>query len=79
MTTISITQLKTNPRAAISSAQDYPVAVQNRNDTEAYMVGKDLFEKLILYLEDAEDKKTIKNIDLNNKKDFEDFASTLGI
>lgn len=68
-----------NPSAAISSAQDYPLAVQNRNTTEAYLVGKGLFEKLVLFLEDAEDKRTIKSIDLKDKRDFEEFASELGI
>lgn len=79
MTTISISQLKMNPAAAISSAQDYPLAVQNRNTTEAYLVGKGLFEKLIVFLEDAEDIKTIKSIDLKDKSDFEEFASEFGI
>lgn len=79
MTTISISQLKANPAAALSSAQDYPLAIQNRNTTEAYLVGKSLFEKLILFLEDAEDRKAIKSIDLNDKRDFEEFASELGI
>lgn len=79
MTTVSISQLKANPAAAISSAQDYPLAVQKRNTTEAYLIGKSLFEKLVLFLEDAEDRKAIKSIDLNDKRDFEEFASELGI
>jgi len=79
MTTISISQLKANPAAALSSAQDYPLAVQNRNTTEAYLIGKGLFEKLILFLEDAEDRKAIKSIDLNDKRDFEEFVSELGL
>lgn len=79
MTTISITQLKANPASAISRSQDYPLAVQNRNDTEAYLVGKKLFEKMILYLEDLEDKKAIKKIDLEDKSDFGEFVSSLGL
>ncbi|KKP47621.1 MAG: Prevent-host-death protein [Candidatus Woesebacteria bacterium GW2011_GWA1_33_30] len=79
MTTISITNLKMNPALAIASAQDFPVAIQNRNDTEAYLIGKGLFEKMILYLEDIEDKKTIKNINMSDKRNFEDFASELGL
>lgn len=78
-TAISISQLKVNPAAAIASAQDCPIAVQNRNDTEAYLIGKGLFEKMVLYLENLEDKKAIKNIDLDDKMDFEEFAATLGI
>lgn len=79
MTTISISQLKLNPAAAISGAQDYPLAVQNRNTTKAYLVGKSLFEKLVTFLEDTEDKRAIKSINLKDKKDFEEFASELGI
>ena len=79
MTSISISQLKSSPSLAIADAQDYPVAIQNRNNTKAYLVGKSLFEKMIVYLEDAEDKKALKNIDLNDKRDFEDFASELGL
>jgi len=79
MTSVSISELKLNPSAAILKSQDYPIAVQNRNDTEAYLVGKNIFEKMILYLEDVEDKKAIKKIDVNDKSDFEDFASELGI
>ena len=79
MTSVSISELKANPSAVLSSAADYPVAVKKRNKTEAYVIGKDLFEKLILFLEDAEDKKVIKSIDLNKKRNFEDFAKELGI
>ncbi|MEK7498122.1 MAG: antitoxin [Patescibacteria group bacterium] len=79
MTSVSISQLKANPAAVLSSASDYPVAVQNRNKTAGYLVGKDLFEKMILFLEDIEDKKTIESIDLDDKGDFEEFAKELGI
>mgnify|MGYP001560899966 CR=1 FL=1 len=79
MTTISISQLKTNPSAVLSSAEDYPVAVQNRNRTTGYIMGKDLFERLVLYLEDVEDKRTIEKTDFGKGRDFEDFAKELGI
>jgi len=79
MTNISISQLKMNPAAAISSAQDYPLAVQNRNTTEAYLVGKSLFERLVLYLEDVEDRKVIEKTDFSKGRDFEDIAKELGI
>ncbi len=79
MTNISITQLKSNPSAALSRAQDYPVAIQNRNSTKAYIIGKELFEKIIMILEDTEDKKILKTINLKDKKDFEDFAQELGL
>lgn len=79
MTSVSITQLKQNPSAVLSAADDFPIAVQNRSRTAGYVVGKDIFEKLILFLEDLEDKKTIKSINLGDKRDFEDFARELGI
>jgi len=79
MTSVSISQLKANPSAVLLSADDYPVAVQKRNKTAGYVVGKDLFEKMILFLENVEDKKTIESINLNDKEDFEKFANELGI
>ncbi len=79
MTSISISQLKANPTAAILAAEDYPVQMQNRSKTVGYLVGKNLFEKMIEYLEDLEDKRTIKTVDLGDKADFEDFAKSLGI
>jgi len=51
MTTISISQLKLNPSSVITQALDYPVAVENRNKVQAYLVGKVLFEKIIAFLE----------------------------
>jgi PHD/YefM family antitoxin component YafN of YafNO toxin-antitoxin module len=79
MTSVSISQLKMNPAAAISDAQDYPLAIQNRNTTEAYLVGKSLFEKLVLYLEDVEDRKTIEKTDFSKSRDFDDIVKELGI
>ncbi len=79
MTTISISQLKVNPSAVLSSAQDFPVAVQNRNKTTGYILGKDMFEKMVSYMEDVEDRKTIKSINIDDKMDFEDFAQDLGL
>ena len=79
MTSVSISELKANPSAVLLAADDFPVAVQNRSKTAGYVIGKDIFEKLFLFLEDLEDKKTIKSIDLSDKKDFEDFAKELGI
>jgi prevent-host-death family protein len=79
MNSISITQLKSKPSDVIASAQDYPVAVQKRNNTKAYIIGKELFEKIIMTLEDTEDKKSIKTINIRDKKDFEEFANELGI
>ncbi|MBU1322460.1 type II toxin-antitoxin system Phd/YefM family antitoxin, partial [Patescibacteria group bacterium] len=47
MTTISVSELKANPAAAINQALDYPLAVLSRSKVKAYLVGKDLFEKLL--------------------------------
>lgn len=79
MTTISISQLKVNPSAALSRAQDFPVAVQNRNQTQGYLVGKSLFEKIIEYLEDIEDAKVIAKTDFSKGRDFEEFAKEMGL
>lgn len=79
MTTATISQVKINPMAVFNSAVDFPVQIQNRNKTAGYFVSKDLFEKMIEYMEDIEDKKTIDSIDLDDKSDFEEFAKSLGI
>jgi len=79
MATASITQLKMNPMAVIASAEDYPVQMQNRSRTVGYFVGKDLFEKMVEYLEDIEDSKVIEKTDFTKGTDFEEFAKELGI
>lgn len=79
MTSISISQLKMNPAAAISSAQDYPVAVQNRNQTQGYLIGKGLFEKMMEYLENVEDGRIIDKTDFSKGRDFEEIAEELNI
>lgn len=80
--TVSITELKTNPAAAIAQAADFPLSVANRGKTQAYLVGKKLFEKIIEYLEDQEDIATVKSIkreEYAEARDFEEFARELGI
>lgn len=83
MDSVSISQLKMNPAAVFLAAQDYPVAVDSRNQTTGYVVGKKLFEKIIEKLEDWEDRKAIdsaiKSGELENATDFEEFARELGI
>ena len=79
MNNISITQLKINPSQAINQSIDYPVAVQKRNQTKAYLVGKDLYEKIITYLEDYFDKLAVKNTNFSKGKDFEKVAKELGL
>ena len=51
---ISITDLKKNPTAAIEAAGGFPVAVLNRNTPSAYLVPAKAWEELMDRLEDVE-------------------------
>lgn len=79
MNTISISQLKINPSKAIGEALDYPIAVENRNKVEAYLLGKDLYEKIVSFMEDSIDKKAAEETDFKKGKDFEKIAKELNI
>lgn len=79
MTTVSISQLKTNPSQIISQAYDYPVAVEKRNEIKAYLIGRELFEKIALFLEDYMDRKAVEKTDFKKGRDFEKVASELGL
>lgn len=83
MDSISISQLKMNPSAAIDMADDYPLEVMSRGKSKAYLVGKKLFEKLVEYIEDVEDRKVVSQMmkkgELGKGRDFEEFAKELGI
>ena len=79
MNTTSISQLKVNPSAVISMATDYPVAVHSRNNIQAYVIGKMLYEKMIAMLEDKIDRKAIEDADFSKGKDFETIAKSLGL
>lgn len=79
MTSVSISQLKVNPTAVLAQAQDFPVQVRNRDKTAGYFLGKDLFEKIMVYLEDIEDAKVIAKTDFSKGTDFEEFAKELGL
>jgi PHD/YefM family antitoxin component YafN of YafNO toxin-antitoxin module len=79
MTSISISQLKVNPSKAISSADDYPVAIEKHNKVAAYLLGKDLFNDFIEYIENKVDTKSVKDTDFSKGTDFEEFAKELGI
>lgn len=76
---ISISQLKTNPSKAISLADDYPMTVKNRGQVKAYLLGKELFEKMVFYLEDYIDKKAVRETDFRKGRDFEEIAKELNI
>lgn len=79
MDTISISDLKVNPSKAIGFASDYPVAIENRNKVKAYLLGKDLYEKLVLYIEQIVDRQTVEKTDFNKGRDFEAVAKKLNI
>lgn len=79
MNNISISQLKVNPSKFIDLAGDYPVAVEKRNKIKAYLVGKNLYEKIVDYLENYIDQKMIQKTDYKKGRDFEKIASQLGI
>lgn len=51
---ISISDFKKNPTAAITAAGGFPLAILNRNRPSAYLVPADAWAELIDRLEDAE-------------------------
>ncbi len=79
MTLISISQLKAKPSQALNLATDYPVAVGKRNQVQAYLVGKDLYESLVTYVENYIDQKTVRETNFRQGKSFEKVAEHLGI
>lgn len=79
MDTLNISQLKTNPAKAILDAEDFPVAIEKRNQVKAYLIGKNLYEKLVAYIEDHIDTQAVRKTDFSKGKDFEKVARELGI
>lgn len=79
MNTISISQLKINPSKAIVEALYYPLAVENRNKIEGYLLGKDLYEKIVSFIEDNIDRRAVEKTDFKKGKDFEKIAKELNI
>ena len=79
MTSISVSQLKTNPASAINEAEDIPLAIQKRNKVAAYLVGKELFEKIVAYIEDYIDRSAVAKIDYSKGRNFKKLAEELGI
>jgi len=79
VTNVSISDLKTSPAKVIAASKDYPVAIQKRGKTQAYVVGKDLFEKIITFVEDYIDRKALEETDFGKGRDFEEVAAELGI
>ncbi len=79
MNSFSISQLKTFPSKIIVEATDYPVAVESRNKVKAYLIGKELYEKIVYFIEDYIDKAAVGKADFRKGKDFEEVAKELGI
>lgn len=79
MTSVSISEIKIHPSKIIAQAEEYPVAVENRNEVKAYLIGKELYEKLLSYIENYIDEKAVKTTDFKKGKDFEKVAQELGI
>jgi len=79
MNSISISDLKTNPASAINEASDIPVAIKKRNKTRAYLVGKELFENIVAYIEDYTDRSVIQKTNFSKGRDFERIAEELGV
>ncbi len=51
---ISISDFKKNPSAAIAAAEGFPLAILNRNRPAAYLVPAKAWAELVNRLEDAE-------------------------
>lgn len=79
MINVSISDLKTNPASIILQSAEYPVAIQKRSKTQAYLVGKDIFEKLVSQLEDEIDRKAVRETSLKGSRSFEEVAVELGL
>ncbi len=50
---VSMTDLRRNPWEVIRIAQDFPVAVLNRNKLELYLLSAELFETLMDFIDEA--------------------------
>ena len=79
MTNVSISELKAKPSKVISASENYPIAIKNRNKTKAYLVGKDIFEKMVEFVENALDREAIKNTDFSKGRDLEEVLEELGL
>ena len=57
--TASISELKKNPSALISSANGAPIAVLNHNVPTAYLIPATTYERLVEAFDDAELRKIV--------------------
>ena len=57
--TVSVTELKRNFAGILKQADETPVAILNHNRPEAYLLPAAHYERLMAYLEDLEDARTV--------------------
>ncbi len=57
---VSVTELKRNYADILKQADDAPIAVLNHNRPEAYLLPAAHYERLMVYLEDLEDAKLVR-------------------
>ncbi|KLU17157.1 MULTISPECIES: type II toxin-antitoxin system Phd/YefM family antitoxin [Xenorhabdus] len=67
--TASVSELKKNPMATVSSGEGYPVAILNRNKPAFYCVPADIYESL---LDQLEDKELIQIVEARKNQDLVD-------
>jgi PHD/YefM family antitoxin component YafN of YafNO toxin-antitoxin module len=79
MNVVTVSELKANPAKAINKAANVPLAIQKRNKIKAYLVGKELFEKIVALIEESQDIDQVEAADYSKGRDFEDVAEELGI
>ena len=79
MDAISVSQLKTNPSGAIGLAADYPLSIKNKGQTTAYLIGNQLFNKIIAYLENVSDKKTVQETNFGKGRNLVVVGYLVGI
>lgn len=58
--TASVSELKKNPMATVSSADGFPIAILNRNQPAFYCVPAALYEKMLDALDDQQLIELIK-------------------
>lgn len=57
--TVSVTELKRNFAGILKQADETPVAILNHNRPEAYLLPAAHYVRLMAYLEDLEDARTV--------------------
>lgn len=58
---VSVSDLKKNPTAVIEAARHTQVAILNRNKAVAYLVSPQIWESLLVMLEDYEDGRIVED------------------